>query len=115
MERGGRHLRRDHRPAHGFVLPPSRTDSQWRDRQPGGKRILNVGCGHGWLGARYARHGAKVVGMDGSKALIDEARATDRNAAWIVHDLDHGLPPDLGPFDVAIAHMVLMDLPVLAP
>lgn len=82
---------------------------------PSGQRILDVGCGHGWLARQYEQHGAQVVGIDGSQQLIDKARAQPSSIEWIVHDLDAGLPPGIGHFDAAIAHMVLMDLPRLAP
>ncbi|MDE9366395.1 class I SAM-dependent methyltransferase [Luteipulveratus sp. YIM 133132] len=80
-----------------------------------GKRILDVGCGHGWLARRFVAEGASLVGVDGSRSLIDKARAAEPDATWIVHDLDEGLPDNLGEFDVAIAHMVLMDIPELEP
>lgn len=82
---------------------------------PSGQRILDVGCGHGWLASRYAARGAQVVGIDGSRRLIDKAQAQPSNVRWVVHDLDTGLPPGLAMFDAAVAHMVLMDLPRLSP
>ncbi|WP_157983776.1 class I SAM-dependent methyltransferase [Nesterenkonia muleiensis] len=82
---------------------------------PTGQRILDVGCGHGWLSRRYAELGAEVVGIDGSRRLIDKARARPSSVEWVVHDLDTGLPPGIGRFDAAIAHMVLMDLSRLSP
>lgn len=39
-----------------------------------GERILDVGCGTGQLTAQMAESGAKVVGIDNSLAMIDEAR-----------------------------------------
>ena len=81
---------------------------------PSGQRILDVGCGHGWLSRQYAELGAEVVGIDGSRRLIDKARVNPSSVEWVVHDLDSGLPPRIGRFDAAIAHMVLMDLPSLS-
>lgn len=37
-------------------------------------RVLDVGCGEGWLARALARRGASVLGVDGSSDLIVEAR-----------------------------------------
>jgi 2-polyprenyl-3-methyl-5-hydroxy-6-metoxy-1,4-benzoquinol methylase len=42
-------------------------------RQPPG-RVLDVGCGEGWLARAIAVHGYSVVGIDASAPLIDRAR-----------------------------------------
>lgn len=42
-------------------------------RQPPG-RVLDVGCGEGWLARAVAAHGYTVVGIDASAPLIDRAR-----------------------------------------
>jgi trans-aconitate methyltransferase len=42
--------------------------------QPG-ERILDVGCGDGALTARIVAAGARVVGIDGSPAFVEAARA----------------------------------------
>lgn len=39
------------------------------------RRVLDVGCGEGWLVRALAKHGVEVVGIDGSAPLIDAARA----------------------------------------
>ena len=39
-----------------------------------GERILDVGCGDGALTARIREHGAEVVGVDSSPAMLEEAR-----------------------------------------
>ena len=39
-----------------------------------GERILDIGCGTGQLTAQIAETGAKVIGLDNSLAMIDEAR-----------------------------------------
>jgi trans-aconitate methyltransferase len=40
-----------------------------------GERILDIGCGTGQLTAEIAGAGAKVVGIDNSAAMIEQARA----------------------------------------
>jgi 2-polyprenyl-3-methyl-5-hydroxy-6-metoxy-1,4-benzoquinol methylase len=42
-------------------------------QQPPG-RVLDVGCGEGWLARAVAGHGYSVVGLDASAPLIDRAR-----------------------------------------
>ncbi|MEX2284428.1 MAG: class I SAM-dependent methyltransferase [Gemmatimonadota bacterium] len=39
------------------------------------KRVLDVGCGEGWLCRALADRGINAVGVDGSAALIESARA----------------------------------------
>lgn len=78
-----------------------------------GRRVLDLGCGHGWLGARLATAGADLLGVDGSQALIQQARMAYPQLTWEVHDLTKPAPNRWGRFDVVIAHMVLMDIPDL--
>lgn len=37
-------------------------------------RVLDVGCGEGWLARALAEHGIAVVGVDASPGLVDAAR-----------------------------------------
>jgi SAM-dependent methyltransferase len=78
-----------------------------------GRRVLDVGCGHGWLAGLLAADGAEVVGIDGSAALLDRARADHPGLRFEQADLTAGLPAGLGTFDAVVAHMVVMDLPEL--
>lgn len=43
-------------------------------RDCGGRRVLDLGCGEGWLARALAAHGHEVTGIDASAALIAEAR-----------------------------------------
>lgn len=44
------------------------------DPQPG-ERILDLGCGDGWLTARLAAGGSQVVGVDSDAGMVEAARA----------------------------------------
>jgi len=39
------------------------------------KRVLDVGCGEGWLARALSKHGAQVIGTDASAPLIETAKA----------------------------------------
>lgn len=57
--------------------------------QPG-DRILEIGCGTGALALRCARQGAKVVAIDASTAMLEEARARVESARLSQHiELHH--------------------------
>jgi 2-polyprenyl-3-methyl-5-hydroxy-6-metoxy-1,4-benzoquinol methylase len=43
------------------------------ERSP--RRVLDVGCGEGWLARALSSHGIDVTGMDGSVRLIEAAQA----------------------------------------
>jgi 2-polyprenyl-3-methyl-5-hydroxy-6-metoxy-1,4-benzoquinol methylase/glycosyltransferase involved in cell wall biosynthesis len=53
---------------------------------PSGSRILDVGCGSGWLSEYFARLGYVVMGIDISAELIQMSR--DR-VARVPYDVDH--------------------------
>ena len=77
-----------------------------------GRRVLDLGCGHGWFTHDLQARGADVVGVDGSEQLLEIARTRHPDVAFEHHDLRRGYE---GEFDVVVALMVLMDLPDLAP
>ncbi|MFE3273573.1 class I SAM-dependent methyltransferase [Nocardia sp. NPDC059239] len=74
--------------------------------------VLDLGCGHGWLAEQMRQAGARVTGVDGSEALLAAARTQYPEIDFQRHDLTLGLPGP-GRFDRVVAHMVLMDIPVL--
>jgi len=76
-------------------------------------RILDLGCGHGWLADKLASAGATVTGVDGSSDLIRLARSAFPEIRFEVADLVDGLPAGMGAYEAVVAHMVLMDLPAL--
>lgn len=78
-----------------------------------GLEILDVGCGDGWLAGQMHGAGARVTGVDGSAALLARARSQHPAIPFELRDLALGLPWADRAFDRIVAHMVLMDIPVL--
>ncbi|MGK2928982.1 MAG: class I SAM-dependent methyltransferase [Acidimicrobiales bacterium] len=75
---------------------------------PRSGRVLDVACGTGPVSLWFAGHGLDVVALDASPVAIEAvaAQATehgvrDRMDAR-VHDLEPGLPPALGEFEVVV-------------
>ncbi|MBA2340817.1 MAG: methyltransferase domain-containing protein [Pyrinomonadaceae bacterium] len=56
---------------------------------PAGARILDVGCGPGWLSEYFARLGYDVTGIDVSPELIRRARERVRNVPYTVDHETH--------------------------
>ena len=78
-----------------------------------GLRVLDLGCGAGWLGQQLHEAGAKVLGIDGSAELIKAARISYPDIEFLEHDLSLGIPPVGRNFERIVANMVLMDIPDL--
>lgn len=76
-----------------------------------GKRILDLGCGHGWFAERLRTRGAVVDAVDGSSELLTIARARYPDVEFRRADLRAGIE---GEYDAVVVLMVLMDLPDLA-
>jgi 2-polyprenyl-3-methyl-5-hydroxy-6-metoxy-1,4-benzoquinol methylase len=96
--------------SHGYEAKESEASSHgrilhWlRDRPPA--RVLDLGCGDGYVAGQLRDAGHQVVGVDLAPAAGVEARV-DR---FIAADLDAGLPPavaEAGPFDVVVAADVI--------
>lgn len=82
--------------SHGRIL------SWLADRPPG--RVLDLGCSNGALGAELRAHGHHVTGVD----IEEHPGVRDRIDAFVVADLDAGVPDSIGDgFDVIVAADVL--------
>jgi 2-polyprenyl-3-methyl-5-hydroxy-6-metoxy-1,4-benzoquinol methylase len=85
--------------------------------EPSGKRVLDAGCGQGYLCRLFARRGAQVTGIEPAAPWYAAAVAHEAASPQGIHYLQADLstlvtthPELLGAFDVVIANMVLMDI-----
>lgn len=67
-----------------------------------GLRVLDLGCGAGWLSHQLSEAGAKVLGIDGAAALVKAAQAAYPDIEFLEHDLSQGLPPSLAPSPISL-------------
>lgn len=70
-----------------------------------GERILDVGCGTGQLTAAIAQSGARVVGIDSSAAMVEQARSNFPALTFRVEDI-RALAFE-GEFDAVFSNAVL--------
>lgn len=79
-----------------------------------GQRVLDAGCGTGYLSRKLAVAGADVVGVDASSAMVEVARDRAPDVDFRVDDLQVlDSCPDAS-FDAVVSNYVLMDLPELS-
>jgi 2-polyprenyl-3-methyl-5-hydroxy-6-metoxy-1,4-benzoquinol methylase len=74
-------------------------------------RVLDVGCGEGWLARELATRGARVLGVDGSRELIDRAREAGGAATYEQISYDQLIArSDLaeGPWDIVVCSFSLL-------
>lgn len=82
------------------------------------KRILDAGCGQGYLCRLLARKGARVTGVEPSEAFYRYALRREQSEQLGIHYIQADLStwaPSANSFDVVIANMVLMDIPDYEP
>ena len=80
-----------------------------------GRRVLDLGCGNGYLTRRWARQGARVaLGIDRSGPTLAFARrreATRRTGArFLERDAAHLTDLADASFDLVVAHMSIQDM-----
>ena len=93
---------------HGFIIERGQALVDLLDPQAG-ERILDLGCGTGDIAATIAEHGARVVGVDASAAMIDSAHA--RFPALDFRVADAAALPFEAEFDAVFSHAVLHWVP----
>lgn len=79
-----------------------------------GLRVLDAGCGNGYLARLLARRGAQVTGVEPTRSLFalcqDHERERPLGVTYHRQDMC-ALNPAIGPFDRVILNMNLMDIP----
>ena len=79
-----------------------------------GLRVLELGCGNGYLSRRFSRTGAKVVAIDASAPIVERARARESREPlgieYRVADAAHLDFLENGSFDLVACNMALMDM-----
>jgi 2-polyprenyl-3-methyl-5-hydroxy-6-metoxy-1,4-benzoquinol methylase len=78
------------------------------ERSP--KRVLDLGCGEGWLARELSGHGIDVTGVDASEPLVNAARAFG-GGAFLTRTYDEIIanPASLdGPYDIVVANFSLL-------
>jgi 2-polyprenyl-3-methyl-5-hydroxy-6-metoxy-1,4-benzoquinol methylase len=79
-----------------------------------GKRVLDAGCGQGYLARMLARRGARVTGIEPAPEGYNYALEQERREPLGVELLPYDLTAPFGlegVFDVVVANMVFMDIP----
>lgn len=74
------------------------------------KRVLDIGCGEGWLARRLAEQGMQVMGVDAIPALIEQARQRGGAEFEICsyEEIAAGALAAAGPFDALICNFSLL-------
>jgi len=78
-----------------------------------GLKVLDAGCGTGYLSIKLAERGARVTGVDVAERMIAIAKANDPAGDYRVDSCDELLTVADDEFDAVIANYVLMDTPDL--
>jgi 2-polyprenyl-3-methyl-5-hydroxy-6-metoxy-1,4-benzoquinol methylase len=89
-----------------------------------GKRVLDAGCGQGYLSRLLAERGATVVGVEPAGGMFEYAVARERERRQAIRYVQADLAslPDLasfpelgGPFDAVVSNVVLEAIPDWEP
>lgn len=77
-----------------------------------GSRVLDAGCGEGYMSRLLAQEGAEVVGIDTSASLIEAAKThpnQEEGASFYTASIE-SIPEADGSFDAAVCNHVLSDV-----
>ncbi len=71
-----------------------------------GKTVLDIGCGTGRLSRQITKAGGKVIGIDISEKMLEQARKKDSNTEYI-HFNSNDAFPFQNKFDFIVSNLVL--------
>ena len=85
------------------------TDAAVLDAVGAPGRVLDVGCGEGWLARALAARGCEVVGIDGSAALVEAAARGGGTFRQLGYAEAEARPEALGgPYDTVVCNFALL-------
>lgn len=79
-----------------------------------GMRVLDAGCGEGYLSRLIAQQGAEVIAVDFSRNLLEIAKGRTPNGSKVTYlhaNLEALIGMEDRSFDVIVSSMVLQDVP----
>ncbi|MFX1476404.1 MAG: class I SAM-dependent methyltransferase, partial [Promethearchaeota archaeon] len=82
---------------------------------PKGKRLLDAGCGEGYLSRYYAQRGVDVVGVDISEKMIAicKQKSKDQSIEFLVGDICNLALFEDASFELVLCNLVLLNTPCL--
>lgn len=91
------------------LVPPDREarTSFMRAHVQAGDRVLDLGCGDGWMTAQIAAVGAAATGVEVALAAVARARARHPELDFRFAEIDERLPVEDGAFDTVWASEVI--------
>lgn len=74
------------------------------------RRVLDVGCGEGWLARALTKRGIEVTGVDGSPALVKSAQAAGRGTFHVCDFASLAAAPELvgERYDAVVCNFALL-------
>ncbi|MDH4560739.1 class I SAM-dependent methyltransferase [Pseudomonas sp. BN411] len=72
-------------------------------------RVLDLGCGEGWLSRTLTGHGFSVLGIDASAPLVEAAQAAGGEFRCLDYAQLQDDPRQLGSFDVVVCNFSLFE------
>ena len=79
------------------------------------KVVLDIGCGNGRISREVAKRAGKVIGIDASEEMLEQARRLDKdvgNIEFILASAEQ-LPFSDGQFDAALCSMTIITFPTV--
>lgn len=80
-----------------------------------GKVVLDIGCGNGHISREIAKRAKKIIGIDASEEMLEQARRfhKDVDNIELIHAFAEQLPFPDGEFDAAVCSMTIITFPTV--